>query len=212
MRLLRRRTTETPRPADETAAGEEATAATDPRYTPGKGRPTPRRREAQPRRTGPVPPPPRTRREAYRRSRELSATRRGTAGTGGGGTQLDDAGLARRDQGPERRTVRDVVDSRRNAAGSFLFVALIVMASAAIPNVQVKQTATLLWLTSFLLMVMDSILLSLRVRRLIRQFYPDTTQRLGGLVLYAINRSIMIRRWRLPKPQVKVGGTIYTPN
>lgn len=106
--------------------------------------------------------------------------------------------------------VRDIVDSRRNAAGSFLFVALFVLASAVVPSVQVKQTATLIWLTSFLLMVMDSSLLTLRVRRLVRQYFPATQQRLGGLAFYALNRSIMIRRWRIPKPQVRVGGTIYT--
>src|SRR4051812_17284847 len=45
----------------------------------GKGRPTPKRSEAQGRRTGPPPPPPTTRKEAYKRTRENQAANRGTA-------------------------------------------------------------------------------------------------------------------------------------
>src|SRR5215218_8369434 len=85
--------------------------------TSGKGRPTPRRSEAQGRRPGPPPPPPTTRKEAYKRMREQQAVRRSE--TRQGMARGDDNYLPARDRGPVRRTVRDVVDSRRNVGSWF---------------------------------------------------------------------------------------------
>ena len=59
-----------------------------------------------------APPPPTTRREAYRRMREQrrppGRTARAASARG------DDNDLPARDRGPERKLVRDIVDSRRN--------------------------------------------------------------------------------------------------
>src|SRR3954453_20359789 len=83
--------------------------------TTGKGRPTPKRSEAQGRRPGPPPPPPTTRKEAYKRMRENRAAGRATTAARG-----DDSYLPRRDQGPAKRLVRHVVDSRRHLGRLFL--------------------------------------------------------------------------------------------
>ena len=207
MRLLRRRSdpsadVERAAPTPPPVPGD----ALDPRRTPGKGKPTPRRREAQRRRTGPVAPPPKTRREAYRRMREQGAERR--AETREGMRSGDERYLMARDRGPERRLVRDIVDSRRNVGVLFLFIALVYAASIFISNVQVKALATSLWLTVLLLLIVDALVLGLRIRKLVRQQFPDTTQRMRSLILYGISRSTMIRRWRQPKPRVPVGNRI----
>ena len=83
----------------------------------GKGRPTPKRTEAQGRRTGPPPPPPTTRKEAYTRMRSQQASRRVEARQGA--ARGDDSYLPARDRGPVRKLVRDVVDEgfRRGAEG-----------------------------------------------------------------------------------------------
>ena len=206
MRLLRRRSdpadVERAAPTEPAAAGD----ALDPRRTPGKGKPTPRRREAQRRRTGPVAPPPRTRREAYRRQREQGSDRR--AEMREGMRSGDERYLMARDRGPERRLVRDIVDSRRNVGVLFLLIALVYASSIFIPSLQVKAAATSLWLTVLLLLIIDSVLLGLRIRKLVRQEVPDTTQSMRSLVFYGITRATMIRRWRQPKPQVPVGNRI----
>ena len=80
MRLLRRRS-EAPADVDPAQPVGAADSAAPGRAS-GKGRPTPRRRAAQKRRTGPVAPPPRTRREAVRRMRELGTDRRAEAREG----------------------------------------------------------------------------------------------------------------------------------
>jgi hypothetical protein len=185
------------------AAGGSSDLVRDAHSTPGKGRPTPRRAEAQRRRTGPVPPPPRTRREAMRRQRELSAQRRsdGTARMRAG----DEDALPRRDQGPERRLVRDIVDSRRNAGGAFLLMAVAVLVSYAVPSTLFKGIVFYAWTAVFVLMVFDAVLIGLRIRRLVQQRFPKSRESILRLTLYGVNRTILPRRWRLPRPQVGLG-------
>lgn len=206
MRLVRRRRT----PSTDDDHPAEAASATadslDPRRTPGKGRPTPKRREAQKRRTGPVAPPPRTRREAYRRMREQSAVRRSDAREGV--RSGDEKFLPARDRGPVRRLVRDLVDARRNAGGLFLPIAIVVFVGYLVPDQQIRALTVSLWLTLFLLMIVDSVFLGFRIRRTVRERFPDGPQRTGALVWYGITRATMVRRWRMPKPQVHVGDRI----
>lgn len=204
MRLLRRRN-DAPAEVEEIEPVSVADSA-DARRPVGKGRPTPRRREAQKRRTGPVAPPPRTRREAYRRMREQGADRR--AELKAGMMAGDERYLTPRDRGPERKLVRDIVDSRRNAGVLFLFTAVIYFVGLLIPNVQVKAAITSLWLTVLLLLVVDSTVLGFKIRRMLRQRFPDTDQRTRSLVFYGVTRATMIRRWRAPKPAVGVGDQI----
>ena len=204
MRLLRRRS-ETPAetdPADPAVAADSA-AANRPS---GKGRPTPRRREAQRRRTGPVAPPPKTRREAVRRMREQGNDRRTEARAGL--RTGDERYLTPRDRGPERRMVRDIVDSRRNAGVLFLLSAVVYFAGLLIPSVQIKAAITALWLTVLVLLIVDSALIGLRIRKLMRERFPDSNQRLSSLIFYGATRATMIRRWRMPKPAVEVGDAI----
>jgi len=203
VRLLRRRS-ETPAEIDPAQpVGADAAAPSRPS---GKGRPTPRRREAQRRRTGPVAPPPKTRREAAKRIREQGNDRRTEAREGV--RAGDERYLPPRDRGPERRLVRDIIDSRRNAGVLFLLSAIVYFVGLIIPNVQVKAAITALWLTVLILLVVDSTLIGLRIRKLMRQRYPDSSEPLSRLIFYGATRATMIRRWRIPKPAVEVGDAI----
>jgi hypothetical protein len=205
VRLLRRRS----QAEHERAAGpaDGAGAETvDERHSSGKGRPTPKRREAQRRRTGPVAPPPRTRREAYRRSKEQNAVRRVEYREGV--RSGDEKYLPPRDRGPVRGLVRDIVDSRRNAGGLFLLIALVVFVGYLVPDARVRAFTMSLWMAVFLLLVLDSIFLGIRIRRLIRERHPDATERTGRLIWYGVSRATMIRRWRMPAPRVAVGDKV----
>jgi Flp pilus assembly protein TadB len=172
----------------------------------GKGRPTPRRREAQRRRTGPVAPPPKTRREALRRMRARGSDRRSEARDGL--RAGDERYLTPRDRGAERMLVRNIVDSRRNAGVLFLLSAVVYFVGLLVPSVQVKAAITALWLTVLILLVVDSTVIGLRIRKLMRERFPDSDQKLSGLVFYGATRATMIRRWRAPKPVVQVGDSI----
>jgi Protein of unknown function (DUF3043) len=120
----------------------------------------------------------------------------------------DERYLPPRDQGPERRLVRAMVDSRRNAGVLFLFVAVLYFAGLIIPDVRVRAFVSALWLTAVLLVIVDSIVLGIRIRRTVRARFPDTRQSTGGLIFYGITRATMVRRWRAPKPQVSVGDRV----
>lgn len=204
MRLLRRRSESAA--TDQVADTDAVVEPADPRHSPGKGRPTPRRRDAQRRRTGPVAPPPKTRKEAYRRMREQSAERRTSMREGM--KTGDERYLLPRDQGPERRLVRNIVDSRRNAGSLFLFVAVIYFAGLFIRDVRFQAIAVSLWVAVLALLIIDSTVVGLKIRRMIHERYPDTKERMSRLVLYGITRATMIRRWRAPKPQVNLGDQV----
>lgn len=197
-------------PAEERPPGDglapAAETAVRPRgYTPSKkelGKQTPKRPTAQRRRVN--EPPPANRREAMRRMRERQRAERAErfAAMRAG----DDAYLGKRDRGPERALVRDIVDSRRTAGTWFFAGAFIVFVGSAggMPPV-VRLASNLLWLVLALAMVLDSLLITRRVRHLVRQRFPQTEQRLGSLYLYAIMRSLTFRRMRMPQPRVKLG-------
>jgi hypothetical protein len=171
----------------------------------GKGRPTPRRNEAQGRRPGPPPPPPTTRREAYKRTREQQAARRTESRQGA--ARGDDAYLPARDRGPVRKLVRDVVDSRRNVGSFFLAIAGVALIGTVVPSLVVRNYASFLLFGFFLLLIVDSVVLSRKIKRKVTERYPETTKT-RGLAWYGISRATMIRRWRFPKPDVPLGADV----
>ncbi|WP_166532536.1 DUF3043 domain-containing protein [Blastococcus xanthinilyticus] len=172
----------------------------------GKGRPTPKRTVAQGRRPGPPPPPPTTRKEAYRRMREQQAAQR--AQSRQGMARGDEAYLPARDRGPVRKLVRDVVDSRRNVGSFFLAVAAVALVGTLVPSMAVKSYSSFVLLGFFLLLIIDSVVLSRKIKSAVAQRFPDGNHKTRGLVWYGISRSTMIRRWRFPKPEVPLGAEV----
>ncbi len=168
----------------------------------GKGRPTPKRSEAQRRRTGPVAPPPQTRREAAKRTKETAAAER--ARIREGAARGDERYLSKRDAGPVRALVRDVVDGRRNVGVILLPLALVLIVAnlSSIPELQ--SAGLLLWLMAIILMLVDVVVTTIALRRRIREQFPDQG-RLGGHVAYGLLRSTVLRRFRLPPPRVSPG-------
>jgi hypothetical protein len=165
-----------------------------------KGRPTPKRSEAQSQRRRAVTPPL-DRKEAMRRQREARradlARQREALASG------DERFLPVRDRGPVRRFVRDFVDSRFFVAEMFLPLALVILVLSVIQVGNMQAIATMLWLGVIVLIIVDSIGLSIRLKKQLKQRFPDEPKR--GAVAYALMRSLQMRRLRLPKPQVKRG-------
>ncbi|MFW3170762.1 DUF3043 domain-containing protein [Geodermatophilus sp. CPCC 206100] len=190
----------------EAASAPADDAAVQLVKTGGKGRPTPKRTEAQGRRPGPPPPPPTTRKEAYKRMREQQAA--GRVAARAGGLRGDDSHLPARDRGPVRKLVRDVVDARRNAGSFFLVVAGLVLIGYFIPSPAVQSYTVFLWFLFFLVIIADSFVLGRRIKRKVLERFPDGDHRMRGLVWYGISRSTMVRRWRFPKPEVRLGAEV----
>ncbi|MFY1637307.1 DUF3043 domain-containing protein [Solwaraspora sp. WMMB335] len=114
-----------------------------------------------------------------------------------------------RDRAPERGLARDVVDSRRTVGTWFFGGALLVLIGSGPTMPPVIQLASnLLWITLAVLVVVDSVLISRRIRKLVRDRYPKSGQRMGGLYFYAIMRAMTFRRMRTPVPRVEIGDKI----
>ncbi len=194
----RRDRAETTTDATSDAAAAQAAAAA------GKGRPTPKRHVAQGRRPGPPPPPPTTRKEAYKRMRAQQATKRSESRAGM--ARGDDNYLPARDRGPVRKLVRDVVDSRRNIGSFFLLIAGVALVGTIVPSLVVRTYASYLLFGFFLLLIVDSVVLSRKIKSKLAERLPDAKHK--GVVWYGLSRSTMIRRWRFPKPEVALGAEV----
>ena len=174
-------------------------------HTPSKkelGVVTPKRATTQ--RRGGAEPAPSNRREAVKRTKERQRAERAEAMAGM--RAGDERYLMARDRGPERALVRDIVDSRRTAGTWFFVGALLVLigSSGAMPP-QVQLVSNLVWVVLAFAVVLDSVLISWKIKKLVRERLPKSTQRLGSLYLYGIMRSITFRRMRMPNPRVKLG-------
>lgn len=185
-------------------AGSTQVAAAEPQQPRDpqapKGRPTPKRSdaEAQRRRLAQVPT---SRKEAARRAREArraDMARQRQALAGG-----DERYLPARDKGPVRRFTRDFVDSKWAVAEFFLPVAVLILILSMMPSPQFKNIALLMWMGVIVMIVLDSVLMCLRLRKALRERFPDENRK--GAVFYALMRTLQMRRMRLPKPQVARG-------
>ncbi|MCW2605596.1 MAG: hypothetical protein JWO60_289 [Frankiales bacterium] len=172
--------------------------------TSPKGRPTPKRRDTE-RRTGPVAPPPKTRKEAAQRLRAQQAT--GRKDLRAGYVAGDESKLLPRDRGPVRSTVRDVVDSRRNVGVLLLPMALLLVAAQLVGDARVLRLATTVWTAGLIAVVVDGLLLTLRTTKALKARHPGegkTARHVG----YALLRSTVLRRFRMPPPKVQPGDTL----
>ncbi|MGH3912165.1 MAG: DUF3043 domain-containing protein [Pseudonocardiaceae bacterium] len=177
--------------------------------TPGKGRPTPSRREAEARKRGPAPPPPKTQREALRRMRGSKDERRKAAAVRRERMMAgDEKYLLPRDRGPVKAYVRDLVDSRRNIAGLFMPLALLVVLVILVPSPVVQQYVSLLSMAMLITMITEGVLLGRIINRRVRERFPDTSVSRMGLGFYAMTRATQLRKLRVPKPRVGRGDPI----
>jgi hypothetical protein len=168
----------------------------------GKGRPTPKRSAAQGQRTGRVPPPPQTRKEAARRARDEAAAAR--ARVREGAARGDERYLTKRDAGPVRKLVRDTVDSRRNIGVLILPLALLLLAAQISRNEIALQIILALWLAAVLALIIDTVVTGALIRRRVRAAFP-AERRMFSHIGYGLLRSTVFRRFRLPPPTVSPG-------
>jgi DUF3043 family protein len=186
-----------------------------------KGRPTPKRRDAQGRR-GPVTAP-KTRKEAYARqkqmTREQKSTRKRTSTTtttpgvkaGSAAEQRaalkrgDPSALPRRDQGKTRKLARDYVDSHRMLSNYLLAIFPLMIIAAFIPKLWFIQFVVIF---AFLVFVAEWYVIGRRVRALSMERFGEAQGGNLSIGFYAGSRAYLPRRWRLPGPQVEQGDTI----
>ncbi|MFC7261297.1 DUF3043 domain-containing protein [Streptomyces lutosisoli] len=195
--VFRSRAKEEKAPADK-APVTDSKQTRDPQAP--KGRPTPKRSEAQTQRRS-VANTPTTRKEAAKRQRDERRTqmeRQRQALASG-----DERYLPARDKGPVRKFARDFVDSRFCIAEFFLPLAVVILVMSMVRIGSLQNIALLLWLVVIVMIVVDSIGIAIRLKKQLATRFPDLPKK--GAVAYALMRTLQMRRLRLPKPQVKRG-------
>ncbi|MCQ4046222.1 DUF3043 domain-containing protein [Streptantibioticus rubrisoli] len=196
-----RRRTKDEQAATPTVTTEPVDQRRDPQAP--KGRPTPKRNEAQSQRRQRVTVST-DRKAAAKQAREARriemAKQREALASG------DERYLPVRDKGPVRKLCRNYVDARYHVAELFLPLAIVILVLSMIPNMSIKDISLLLWLVLIVLIVLQSVFTGLRLKKVLRQRFPNENTR--GAVAYALMRTLQMRRMRLPKPQVKRGEQI----
>ncbi|MEY3605836.1 MAG: hypothetical protein RL289_16 [Actinomycetota bacterium] len=187
--------------SNEETTGETGTSES------GKGRPTPKRKEAESaRKQGiSVPKDPKAARKAAR-DRDREARAKSRAGLMAG----DPAYFPRRDAGPVKAQVRDYIDRRRTVGEFFVPFAFVVLLLGLVNNPTVQTTVVYVWTSVLLLVVLDTILVGILLGRTLRKDFPEKSDRKGA-VSYGVLRALQLRRFRIPPPRIKAGGAPVTP-
>ena len=168
-----------------------------PEVAARKGRPTPKRAEAERERRERIKPTrdPRAQRQMARKKRaETTKLMREALNNG------DERYLPNRDKGPVRRFVRDYVDGRLTAAEFFMPIALasLVLMVAGANGIGGSLSSIMI-----LIVLFDSAVLTFQLKKALARKFPDESRR--GAVAYALMRALTWRSMRTPKPQVQRG-------
>ena len=203
--LFRRKPTDV---ASSEPAPEEVTddAPKPKSYTPSKrelGQTTPKRQSTARKVNAEAPA---NRREAMKQMRERQRVERAEASEGM--RAGDERYLLARDRGPERKLVRDIIDSRRTVGTWFFGGAAVVLIGSMIRIPAIQLASNLLWALLAVAVIVDSILISRQVKKLVNERFPKTGQRIGSLQLYGVMRGLTFRRMRVPKPQAELGDKV----
>ena len=183
---------------DDGAAEDEAGQRAG--FTAAKGRPTPKRSEAEKRRRQPYTAPGDRKaaatqsktRDRGERARRMEAMRRGESWA-----------LPRKDQGPVKALARDVVDSRRGISEYYLYGIVVLILLLFIPALKGTIIVDLVILAVLVVIVGEGWFVSRRVLRLAKERFPGESTR--GVGMYTALRGTQLRKMRVPAPRVQRG-------
>ena len=193
-------------PAEDAASapddgGSPAVPVNRNAVTAGKGRPTPKRSEAE-RRRRPVSAPG-DRKEANRQYRDRQ--RQDRARRQQGMQRGEQWAMPPRDRGAVKALARDYVNSRRRLSEFYMYGLLVLLVLLFVRVPLVQSIVPVLVLVAVLVMLVEGIFIGRQVRALAEKRLPgESTQ---GVRLYAAMRALQIRQLRMPKPRIKPGGS-----
>jgi hypothetical protein len=165
-----------------------------------KGRPTPKRKEAEAARKVSSLAPASTKAE---KQRAKAAAREARIATRAAYLRGDENALPFRDKGPVKKFVRNYVDSRRSIGEFFLPVIFIVLLLTLIPSKVFQLVSIAIMYSVLVISVVDGFLLSRKLKKEVTAKFPGAE--LKGIGMYGWLRSTQMRRMRTPKPAIKAG-------
>jgi hypothetical protein len=166
-----------------------------------KGRPTPKRSEAERNRRQPItgsraPAAPRTPEDKAKarteRSRKYEAMKAGESWA-----------LNPRDRGPARALARDYIDSKRRISEYYMYILVVLLIAVFVHNKTAQTYISPLILVLVVVIVIDAQIIRYQLRKLVSARLPGESTR--GLTMYAVMRGLQIRRFRVPAPRLRPG-------
>jgi hypothetical protein len=162
-----------------------------------KGKPTPKRKEAQAKlKVSPLSPT--ASKEAKKALKAQARVRR--LESRAAYMRGEESALPVKDKGPARRFVRNYVDERKSVTEYFLVFIMFILFLTVIPSPAVQLGAIALMYSAMIWVAIDGFLLSRRVKKIVAEKFPGEPTK--GLGLYGWMRSTQLRRLRAPSPQV----------
>lgn len=169
-----------------------------PRGSQPKGRPTPTRKEREAARRQPVVATDRQAAKKAERDRRREAQQQQNIAM-----QVDDERfLPAKDKGPQRRYIRRHVDARHNVGDWFLILLVVMFLLSLFLPVALKTWGTWAMMLVILVWAVDSWIMWRGLKKKLLAAFGSSQP---GNAMYAVNRVMMFRRLRLPKPQVGYG-------
>ena len=169
--------------------------------TAGKGRPTPKRKDAQAQNLRPLVPKDRdaSRKAAKARMRERKNAEYEAMQTG------DVNHMPKAERLPWRIYIRDYVDARFNLGEFFIPVAFVILVVSIFVTYKWPTLAlplmVLMYVYLFAVIIDIAIMWRKLKKKLIEKYGEKSVARGMRSASYAWSRAIQIRRWRLPKPR-----------
>lgn len=165
-----------------------------------KGRPTPKRKEAEAARKVSSLAPASTKAE---KQRVKEAAKSARVAQRAAYMRGEESALPLRDKGPVKKFVRNYVDARRSIGEYFLPVIFIVLFLTLIPSKIFQIGSIAIMYTVLLISVIDGFLLTRKLKGEVSVKFPGAE--LKGIGMYGWLRSTQMRRMRTPKPAIKAG-------
>lgn len=169
--------------------------------TAGKGRPTPKRKDAQAQNLRPLVPKDRdaSRKAAKARMRERENAEYEAMQTG------DVNHMPKAERLPWRIYIRDYVDARFNLGEFFIPVAFVILVVSIFVTYKWPTLAlplmVLMYVYLFAVIIDIAIMWRKLKKKLIEKYGEKSVAKSMRSASYAWSRAIQIRRWRLPKPR-----------
>jgi hypothetical protein len=175
--------------------------STNEESTSKKGKPTPKRKEAEAKRTSNSLAPATTR---AAKNQDRAAMREKRLAARAAYMRGEESALPLRDKGPVRRFVRDYVDSRRSLGEYFLPLIMVVLVLTVIPNKGVQLLAILFMYAAMLYSILSGVVFTRKIKKLVNEKFPGESTK--GLGMYGWLRSTQMRKMRAPAPTVSREG------
>jgi hypothetical protein len=165
-----------------------------------KGRPTPKRKDAEAaRKISPLAPAT----TKAQKAKAKEAARAARIAQREAYVRGDESALPLRDKGPVKKFARNYVDSRRSVGEYFLPIIFVVLILTLIPSKVFQLGSILIMYSVLLISVVDGFFLSRKLKKVVSEKFPGAE--LKGIGMYGWLRSTQMRRMRTPRPAIKRG-------